>query len=395
MGVCALKSAVWFIGVGQIAKPPGGGLQNAHQFKRGAPVLRRESTVNKVLRVGAALTLVMGSRAGLAEPSLCTRLAEEARRAPASTWSRLDPLFAWVRPAAAAAPSAIVDAVARDPRWREAVGAPHDRPLDVRKLAGLPVYMASEYGGTANCQTLVLVEALPGRAARELQPPFTLDGMNLCVTESARFAQVLGHPALVVGGAPTMTSPDIRYRIAGRSSRAWTGLCSIEIRRQTTLSLGQRFCLPGAQVCDNAQPTAQRLAASYEDSRVRGQPLDVQAFNGGRQPDAATLAVFGRFESATRADKVFNPPFPVFGADERWLDPMLTVFSNADPRVLPVLVQGQWWLAIVGRSGVGWREGGALLVALFKPPGGADDGVASYQFRTGPAGLAEVIVRDE
>jgi hypothetical protein len=63
--------------------------------------------------------------------------------------------------------------------------------------------------------------------------------------------------------------------------------------------------------------------------------------------------------------------------------------------LLPVLVQEQWWLAIVGRSGVGWREGGALLVALFKPPGGADDGVASYQFRTGPAALAEVIVRDE
>ncbi|MGZ7240522.1 hypothetical protein ACXWPE_09880, partial [Streptococcus pyogenes] len=62
---------------------------------------------------------------------------------------------------------------------------------------------------------------------------------------------------------------------------------------------------------------------------------------------------------------------------------------------LPVWVDGQWWLAVVGRSGVGWREGSAVLVALFAPPGRAADGVASYQFRIMPTALREVVTAND
>ncbi|MFN3302243.1 MAG: hypothetical protein ACK44A_00820 [Roseateles sp.] len=90
-----------------------------------------------------------------------------------------------------------------------------------------------------------------------------------------------------------------------------------------------------------------------------------------------------------------NPPFPRFGADEQGLDAMRTAFSNADPRRLPVRVGDRWWLAVVGRAGLGWREGDAVLVALFAPPGRAADGVASYQFLVAPTGLREATAADE
>ena len=74
---------------------------------------------------------------------------------------------------------------------------------------------------------------------------------------------------------------------------------------------------------------------------------------------------------------------------------MNITFSNGDPRRLPVFIDGRWWLAVVGRGGVGWREGEAVLVALFAPPGRPADAVASYQFITGPAGLQEAVAVDK
>ena len=64
-------------------------------------------------------------------------------------------------------------------------------------------------------------------------------------------------------------------------------------------------------------------------------------------------------------------------------------FSNWDPARLPVFIDGRWWLAIVGRAGIGWRKGNAVNVALFAPPGRAADAVASYQFDLVQTGLQD------
>lgn len=364
---------------------------------RGGPVeppCQGEKMMKMLSWAVPGLVVLASGAAPAAEPSLCARLADEARRAPAASWAQADPLSAWMKPVEASPPSPTTAALEFDPRWREAVGAMHDRPLEVQQLAGSPVYMASEYGGTANCQVLVLVEAKPGQPSRQLQPPFDLEPLELCVTQSASFARVLGQPALVVGGAPSMTSPDIAYRIATWNGQGWAGRCSITLKRRTAMSFVQRFCPPGSKACDAGQPVAQRLAQAYEAARAANQPLDPVAFNGGRRPDGVAAAALNAPAGAGNVGDV-NPPFPLFGADEKSLDPMSTVFSNADPRRLPVFVDGRWWMAVVGRAGVGWREGDAVLVALFAPPGRAVDGVASYQFRVGPTGLAEAVARDE
>ncbi|RZL35021.1 MAG: hypothetical protein EOP35_15760 [Rubrivivax sp.] len=344
----------------------------------------------KTLLAGLAMASLAPMAVDAAEPSLCTRLADEARRAPPATWAQPDPLSAWVKPAQPAKPSPTVTAMANDARWRELLAASESRPMAVQQLADTSVYVVDEVAGTAHCQSLVLVDARPGRPSRQLKPPFDLDGTQLCTTQSAGFARVLGRPAIVVGGAPSMTSPDLRYRMATWTGQAWAQRCSITLRRQTAMTAAQRFCAPGSTVCDAGQPVAQRLAQAYEAGT-----LDAQAFNAGRKPDAAVAAALNPLLDEPGAIGNMNPPFPMFGAEEQPQDAMRTVFSNAAPSRLPVWVNGRWWLAAVGRSGVGWREGDAVLVALFAPPGRSADGVASYQFVVGPTALRDVTTADD
>lgn len=351
--------------------------------------------MNHMLRTGLLLAGLSGLAAQAAEPSLCLRLADEARRAPAATWMQRDPLSAWVRPAAPSQPTPVVTALASDARWRELLGASDGRAMDVQQLAGTSVYLVEDVAGTAHCQSLVLVDAALGRPSHQLKPPFDLDGMDLCMTQSARFARVMGRPVLLVGGAPAMASPDLQYRIAPWTGQGWGRSCSIQVRRHTAMALSQRFCAPGAQVCEAGQPVAQRLAQAYEASRAAGKPLDGRAFNGGAPPAAGVLATLNPPLSGPGDVGDFNLPLPLFGADDKRLDAMATTFSNADPRRLPVLVDGRWLLAVVGRGGVGWREGDAVLVTLFALPGRAADATASYQFRVGPTGLRDVVARDE
>jgi hypothetical protein len=325
-----------------------------------------------------------------AEPSLCTRLADEARRAPAETWAAPDPLAAWMKPVGAAAASPTVEALSRDARWREALAASDTQPVGMQQLDGAPVYLLDSHAGTAHCQSVLLVEARPGQAARRLAPPVALDGRALCMTQSAGFARVLGQPAFVVGGAPSMTSPDLHYRIAAWTGQGWAPACSLQLRRGSALTAAQRFCAPGQPACAAGQSAAQRVAEAYEADRAGQGRLDARAVNGGRLPEADIAAALNPPLAAPGAIGDMNPPFPRFGADEARLDSMQSTFSNADPRRLPVWVDGRWWLAVVGRAGVGWREGDATLVALFAPPGRAADGVASYQFRVAPTGLRDV-----
>lgn len=327
-----------------------------------------------------------------AEPSLCARLAEEVRRAPAATWAQAEPLATWVQPAGAAASSPTVDTLAAAPSWRDALGALH--APEVQQLEGSHLYLLSDVQGTARCQSVVFVESRPGQAGRAVRPPFRLGAPNLCTTQSASFARVLGQPAFVAGGAVSMTRPELRYRVATWTGQGWSGRCQVTLRLATALQAVQRFCPAGGKVCEAGQAVAQQLAQAYEASRATQRPLDALALNGGRRPEGAVAAALNPPLDEPGAVGDMNPPFPLFGADETHLDPMATRFSNADPRRVAVYAGGQWWLAVVGRAGVGWREGEAVLVALFAPPGRTADGVASYQFRVQPTGLAQATAMD-
>lgn len=338
--------------------------------------------------VGLALAAWVSAFAG--EASLCTRLAEEVRRAPPATWAQADPLSNWVKPVPPSAPSPTVTELATDARWRELLAAVGSHPMGVQQLPGTAIYLVDDVAGTASCQSLVLVLARDGKPSRQFKPPFEASSAPLCAPQSAFFARVLGQPTFVIGGPNGMTSPDINYRFATWTGLDWSGRCAFSLSRQTAMTASRRFCAPGSKVCDAGQSVAQRLAQAYEAGT-----LSEGAFNEGRQPDAATAAALKQPLNKPNAIGDMNPPFPTFGADQRKLDPMLTLFSNDSPIRLAVWVDGRWWLAVVGRSGVGWRKGDAVLVALFAPPGRSIDGVASYQFVVRPAALRDVTATDQ
>lgn len=344
---------------------------------------------------GLMLALLGGGVVDAAERSMCARLADEARQLPAAAWARPQPLGRWLqwldwgaRPERSAAEASVIDALAADPRWRERVGASVDGVIGVEPLAGTPVYLVEHMAGTANCQSAVLVEVHPGQPPRELPWPFKLGDMSLCTTQFIRVAQVFKHPALVVGGATTMTSDDYRYRITPWTGQGWGPSCSLDLHLRSAMKPGRRFCAPGAAVCEPGQSVARQLALAYEADRKSGLPLDERRFAAGRTPpDEVADALY---PPLAEPGAVGHYKLPLFGAVG---DPMDTQFSNADPRRLPVFIDGRWWLAVVGRGGVGWREGGVVLVALFQPPGRAEDAVAFYQFPVGPVGLRAAVAR--
>lgn len=350
---------------------------------------------------GLALVCLGSSLADAAEPSLCARLADEAKRLPATTWTNPgpEPLAAWLKdtspPSLPGRSSPTEVALAADPRWLERVYASEGEAVTVDHLAGTPVYLVSHVSGTASCQSLVLVEVQPGQQARELAPPFKVDGMELCFTQRAQFTHVLGHPALVVSGAASMGHPDRDYSIAPWTGKSWGRACGLTLRMRVTMSPGRRFCAPGASACEAGRQVAEQLAKAYDADRTSSAPLDPSRFTAGRKPDAAVMAALKAPLVERGAVGDFNLDLPVFGADVRRLSAMNITFSNGDPRRLPVFIDGRWWLAVVGRGGVGWREGEAVLVALFAPPGRPADAVASYQFITGPAGLQEAVAVDK
>lgn len=350
---------------------------------------------------GLALACLGGGTAEAAEPSLCARLAGEATRLPATTWTHSgpEPLAAWLKEASPPSPpgqsSPTEAAIAADPRWLDRVYVSEGDAVTVDHLAGTSVYMVSHISGTASCQSLVLVEVQPSQPARELAAPFKVDGMELCYRRRAQFINVLGRPALVASGDASIGHPDRDYSIAPWTGKSWGRACDLTLRMRVTMAPGQHFCAPGASVCEAGQQVAEQLAKAYEADRTLGASLNPSRFSAGRKPDAAVMAALKAplVERGSVGD--FNLDLPVFGADVRRLSAMNTSFSNADPRRLPVFIDGRWWLAVVGRGGVGWREGEAILVALFAPPGRPTDAVAAYQFITGPAGLRDAVARDE
>lgn len=325
-------------------------------------------------------------------PSLCTRLAAEMREAPASHWASSDPLSRWVVRAEGGSPFA--ETLSSDPVWLAELGLESDRRLSVSHLRQAQLHLIEEVGGTANCQAFVaLARAQAGQVPRRLALPFELDLKNLCTTRSADLALVLGEPAFMVGGAPSMTSPEREYRLAPWTGEAWGSSCSLRWTERTAIRPGQHFCAEGKEkLCAAGQALALRLAKAYEAAPAPRQNQGWAHFAGPQVPSKPMLDFMHRlFTQPPEPDSIGadNPPFPLVGPTDGNSLSLLN-FSNADLLRVPVKLQGRWWLALVGRAGIGWRQTDAVLVSLFAPPGRMADAVASYQFLVKTTGLQRV-----
>ncbi|MDR7272069.1 hypothetical protein J2X20_004743 [Pelomonas saccharophila] len=335
------------------------------------------------------LGALAGQTTEAAEPSLCARLADEARRLPTAAWDGSEPLKRWIQPMrpSRGGASAATKALANDPIWRDKVSAPSADRVGVQHLQGAPVYLIDFVSGTAHCQQYVLAEVREGQPTQELESPLQ-PNMALCMGGWARFARVMNQPALVMGDAPSASSPEGEYRIAGWTARGWAPSCRLKLRLRTRLTPLQRFCAPEAAVCAQGQAVAFRLAT---DSQA-GSAVDADLASGQPQEVLAALNPPLRDPGAVGDS---NLPLPTFGAKDSRGNDMRMQFSNSSAERLPVLIGDRWWLAVVGRAGIGWRVGDAVNVALFAPPGRAADAVASYQFGFEQTGLLAATAVDD
>jgi hypothetical protein len=332
------------------------------------------------------LALLVTARAG----SLCEQLADEARRQPAAAWAAgADPLqqvLQIARRPPGQQPTALERELIGNPKLREALDAPADELLDVERLAGTDVYRIDSVQGTARCQSMVFVEARPGTAPRPIEAPV----VDIpCVTQRGDFGHLAGQPLFVVHGAADMLQLERRYLIVPWTDRGWGQTCTLTTEFRQRLQLAGRYCSADARLCEAGRDVAVGIAEAYEAARTGGPELQPLSFTAGRMPDPELL------RAASDLDRNALPAFPAFGADARWLNFFEMNYANVEPASLVLWLDGRWWLGVVGRAGVGWREGSVSLLALFALHDGALVPMAGYQVRIVNDGLSRAVVEEE
>lgn len=356
------------------------------------------SLVPRAARLACAVVALacMAARAG---PSVCADVAAQARKLPDAAWSGPEPLAPWLRRQEPRHPraslSAVEEELLEDPRWRRALGAGPEQPLNIERLQGTPVHRVDQVAGSANCQSFMLVEARPGLPARVLETPIRSEQpMSLCVTQSAFFASVQGLPALVVGGPDSMLGLDQHYRVSTWDGKGWTRACSLALKLRERLRQAERRCEGDTGWCDAAATLAADLARAYDDDRRGGVSLDPRAFADGREPDRFLRASLRQPDASPGAAGDPALQLPELGGTSRDPNVFLSSYANVDLRRLAVWLDGRWWMAVVGRAGVGWRESTSTLVTLYAPLGRAVDVRAGFRFTLEASGLAAATVSE-
>ena len=324
------------------------------------------------------------SSSGDPAPSLCARLAGQAERIPALDWaaSTSDPMDKLVNGRALGRSdhvlSPVEERLVTDPAWRQEFSVGAEAVLGVERLEGTDIYRIDSFQGTANCQSMVFVEASTGQLPRRLSAPFDA---HPCTTQYGRFGHAFGQPLFMVGGQINMADLTRSYTISawqGRS-KGWTPPCAVRLEFEQRLKLSGRYCSSDTALCKAAAGLAPAIAEAYG----RSSPLDPSAFADGRQPPEALAAALGEKSSVPLE-------FPTFGETTAGTkNPFLTSFSNARPPASMALwIDGRWWLGVVGIAGIGWRESSTSLVVVYAVTDAGLAPAASFQVEKLPAGSA-------
>ncbi len=317
-------------------------------------------------------------------PSLCERLAGQAEQIPALDWvaSSDDPMDKLVNGRALGGSdhvlSPVEERLVTDPAWRQEFSVGPEAVLGVQRLEGTDVYRIDSFQGTANCQSMVFVEASTGKTLRRLSAPFEAQP---CTTQYGRFGHAFGQPLFIVGGRVAMAELARSYTISAwqRRSKGWTQPCELRLEFEQRLKLSGSYCSSDTALCKAAAGSAPAIAEAYG----RSAPLDPLAFADGRQPPEALTEALGEMSRAPLE-------FPTFGGTKAGTNnPFLTSFSNAlTPARMVLWIDGRWWLGVVGIAGIGWRESSTSLVVIYAVTDAGLAPAASFQVEKLPAGSA-------
>ncbi len=331
----------------------------------------------------------LATAATTAHPSLCRRLAARVAHSPKVMRKSSASLQHWVSLARApdwplerGSAQAAVYTLLRHALTAQGLLTPR-QPAEMNHLAGTPLYMVSAVAGTADCQSAVFAELDAQGTARQLPQP---QGYTApCWNVYGALGRVLGRPAYIESGTVSMTDGDLLARVTPWAGAGWGRVCQLTVHLRYRLALARQFC-GGSGACGAARAIALDVARAYRSYRHLPRPPqrplgllnDVPAFSyqpatvtGTAGSAAVTRAwhiVRGpRHSGALSLYSVYTSVFPTFGPkllNGGWDDS----FSYVDFAMFPVQLAGHLYLGAVGYNGIGWREGGNTLFALYEPP---------------------------
>jgi hypothetical protein len=343
--------------------------------------------------VGVLLAPSMGSSAWANEQpgdrtgALCGRLAVKARSLPASAWAAGDKaLRPWLTietPSARLTP--LEDTVIQAAAVRRAIGADGTWTVFAERLPGSTLHLAETVQGTLHCQVLAFLTATSADDVTMVPPPADGAGDDYCYTQSADLGTIFGRPAVIGHGTVSDDSLDEDIVVTPWTGARWGPTCALHLRFKKVFTATHRFC-GDEDVCRAAEAEAVAIATAFDAQSDH--PAEDPTFQQDPAPTAAAREAARRVrQGLVRLGDTLE--FPTFGAPP---DPEGGAYAYSSRTVFPLTLAGKSYIGEIGHDGVGWREGGPILLSVFSETQGVLTPRAGLVIALSNGGLAAATV---
>jgi hypothetical protein len=243
-----------------------------------------------------------------------------------------------------------------------------------------PAWRSVQMAGTAHCQTELFFSVRPDGELSAIDTPVVFG--DLCWRSYRQVGRVGGRPALIeqevlehpLLGVDVEITP---WTIGARAT------CQVAIRFNDAFRLTERFC-KDPSVCTAAEPLVPKLAEALARA-YDGTTLATLAPPPPHRAQALATQLVKAKESFESV-QLSNTELPTFGAKPK------TKYSAyaGSPQLTLIALAGQTLIARVGIGGIGWRELGDYLIALYSSDGDDLNPVASFVVERKNIGLHSV-----
>jgi hypothetical protein len=266
--------------------------------------------------------------------------------------------------------------------WAKAIqllGSDRGQLVEVQHVDG-PVWRTYQVAGTAACATETFFSVRSDGVLNAIETPATFG--DLCWGSNRQIGSVGGRPALIEQEVREHPLPGLDVEIT-----PWTSgeraTCKVAIRFNDAFHVTERFC-KDRSLCRAAEPLAPKLAEAL------ARAADGNTLAAVAPPPADTARALAarllEVKESIESDHLGYTMLPTFGAKPR--TEYATYAGNIE--VALVDIAGQTLIARVGIGGVGWREIGDYLIALYSDDTQRLDPVASFVVERQTTGLQSV-----
>ena len=345
--------------------------------------------------LGGICLIAPGARAQSSTArSICSRLAEQMRTAPATV---LEDLVAkrTMRPwivNASSQPAPVDRVYDQLPSvWRTMGGRGATYPT-IESLPGTALSMVSAIAGSLDCLQYQFFELKPDGTLRMLSdPPLPAD---LCEHDgkSGGLATVLGQPAFIEYGSLDRSNMDSLLVVTPWKGKDWGRSCPVSIRFKYRYDVTMLYCGATKKICDSARRLAPEVKrrhdvylARFDEAFTDGLPLPKFQFRGPFTADDQALVA--------RAQRIGLPKrlTPGTGAPPAWLRNL----SPGASEYFPLPVDGQRYLGVVDSAEYPRRSW--VFVVFQTPLASSDrlDPLGAFTVQRVTSGVKSIDARDE